>query len=302
MSTFSYQHQSISEIYTNYRDTETKPIENTGLSNVFLISKLNSESNIYSSRRLDYGILCANILNTIEGLSVFNPTGKWIINAGVTINNKIVKQAMKENDLSCVVTLDILSSTFLSLFTLLSNEIYVKNHIPSSVGEIIYSTNKRFRTEAGVKAVYGNYTSWEQIPGRFIYGKSSAEPFNEIETKGGTVDVTLKITDIPKHSHTFEPTDDEKEFNASFTLESTTEEGKQIVVKGDYPAKTQNGEANKLYTGQEITVTAGAELIESATIYGNKGPGITIKTNRYNEKPHNNMPPFHTVYIWKRIA
>ena len=96
-----------------------------------------------------------------EQISAFNPSGTWIFTEGIGIpTRKTTTSGLS----SCVVTCEQLSVAFMNLFNKLSAEIYSKTHIPSCVGEIIYTT--KLKNEAMVKKYYGDYTSWVQLPGR----------------------------------------------------------------------------------------------------------------------------------------
>lgn len=113
--------------------------------------------------------------------------------------------------------------------------------------------------------------TWEQITDRFllaagdIYGAGST---------GGEANHTLTVAEMPEHNH-------------SFHLRAKGYQG--------WPSYTTNGyEIVHDYLGGDYN--GPGETLNAFPIYG----GTT--GNKGNSQPHNNMPPYLAVYIWKRIA
>ena len=86
-----------------------------------------------------------------------------------------------------------------------------------------------------------------------------------------------------------------------------------LLSAGDtYNAGSTGGEATHTLTVDEIPTHNHTFPIYSGTGsmadggYINKGNGVwkdnTYTTNRGGGKPHNNMPPYLAVYVWKRTA
>ena len=277
----------------------------TNYDNLLLISRQTSESNIFTSRKVNLSSISENLWETIVEIPEFKPTGKWFFNDGLSVDTKIIKQEQANGNLNCVVNAEYVSTLFLSAFSQLSNEIYSKNHIPSSVGEIIFSTNRKFRTEAGVKAYYGQNTTWEQITGRFIQGYDGSDSkLKTIGKRGGEIETTLTIDHIPKHSHKFVPSTDKKTFVASFSLTAGDNE-QSVLGKGTFHARTQDGEVDPtLYAAKTESQKPDAKLETAGELYGEdkKSANVYVKENQYNGKPHSNMPPFYAVYIWRRVS
>lgn len=112
---------------------------------------------------------------------------------------------------------------------------------------------------------------WEQITDRFLLAAGSSYTAG---TTGGEANHTLTVKEMPSHNHKGQVRVQGYSGWPSYTT-STYE------VVHDYQGGDYFG-ANK---------TLNAEII-SGVIIGNKG----------NSQPHNNMPPYLAVYIWKRIA
>ena len=112
--------------------------------------------------------------------------------------------------------------------------------------------------------------TWEQIQGRFLLGMSSSYPAG---SQGGEAEHTLSTNEMPSHSH-----------NLSYH-------------------ETDN---NKSWSGNSVTKTGTAypeDLGVNMALGANWGSlGYLILDNTGGNQAHNNMPPYLSVYIWKRTA
>ena len=104
--------------------------------------------------------------------------------------------------------------------------------------------------------------TWEQIQDRFLLAASSSYSAG---STGGETSHTLTVNEMPSHTH-------------------------------DYNKITQNGDTFGVYGGGG---------------YGGWGFGIAGTNNNYGQfgiqstggsAAHNNMPPYLSVYMWKRTA
>lgn len=110
--------------------------------------------------------------------------------------------------------------------------------------------------------------TWEQIQGRFLLGMSSSYPAG---SQGGEATHKLTVPEMPGHDH---------------------------PISG-------NGNASSLGTTNNAVVMQGsAYLDEPALVRGGdySGNGYAYINKRGGDQPHNNMPPYLSVYIWKRTA
>ena len=104
------------------------------------------------------------------------------------------------------------------------------------------------------------FGNWEQIAkGKTLVGvDSSDEDFNTAEKTGGEKTHTLKVEELPSHSHKY------TRYN--------------------------------IYTA----------IIDPSVGGSGREPQSTLSTlntdSAGGNQPHNNMPPFYTTYIWKRIS
>lgn len=117
--------------------------------------------------------------------------------------------------------------------------------------------------------------TWEQIQGRFLLGMSSSYPAG---SQGGEAEHTLTSNEIPEHRHYLSQ------------LGTTVR-----ILPSNVAAPDPNQEilTTKLNSNNEYlkpNVTWGGYLVA----------GELLDTP--NGRPHNNMPPYLAVYMWKRTA
>ncbi len=150
----------------------------------------------------------------------------------------------------------------------LSDEIEKRSH----VGLIVQSTT--LDTEEKVINLYGG-TRWELIQGRFLLGKSNEYPIN---TTGGEEEHTLTEEEMPTHKHSGE------------TSYAITDMMRVVSTAG---SKTNSNHM----TGYESSVYQDVN-----TAFPGQHHWHSFETNNVgNGSPHNNMPPYKTVYIWERV-
>ena len=113
--------------------------------------------------------------------------------------------------------------------------------------------------------------TWEQIQDRFLLGAGSAYTAGSI---GGESTHTLTVQEMPVHSHTVNA------HSHAIGLDNDT-------TVGTYGWSLHINSNGTSVTGAHKTVTSGTSSPNTNTI----GGGVA----------HNNMPPYLTVYMWKRI-
>lgn len=105
--------------------------------------------------------------------------------------------------------------------------------------------------------------TWEKIEGRFLLGSSSSY---EVGSTGGEATHKLTTNEIPSHTH-------------------TTQLGNGYYVTIDDTSSNKYGIANGSYVQMSWGPNSGRTT-------GSTGGG----------QAHNNMPPYLTVDMWRRIA
>ena len=154
------------------------------------------------------------------------------------------------------------------------------------VGSIYLSMN-----EANPSTYLGG--TWVQIPGRFLVGCSSTTGFTA-GTTGGTDAVTLTETQTPAHTHPIEGFSSSSTLNASTWIHYTSTG--EIKVWGK---KNTAGDNQLIWGGGSAEHPAGSGSHFRGGYIGARD-GETAATG--GDLSHNNVPPFISVYIWKRTA
>ena len=118
--------------------------------------------------------------------------------------------------------------------------------------------------------------TWEQIQGRFLLGMSSSYPAG---SQGGEAEHTLTSHEIPSHRHYV---------------------GQPGATYRVLPSNFATEDPNKeLYT-TEVTSPGPRYLKPNNNWCGYLTASYLVDTPY--DQPHNNMPPYLSVYIWKRTA
>lgn len=113
-------------------------------------------------------------------------------------------------------------------------------------------------------------TTWERVKDVFLL---AAGDVYDAGSTGGAAEVTLTVDEMPSHEHI------ERKQMSNGSLGNIVQE----------------------YDGSTPDVTDGDYLgIGQIAWYNNKPPVTT--TGVGGSKPHNNMPPYIAVYMWKRVA
>ena len=137
------------------------------------------------------------------------------------------------------------------------------------VGSIYMSVNS-----TSPEVLFGG--TWEQIQGRFLLGMSSNYPAG---SSGGEATHTLTTSEIPNHGHYL---------------------GQQGNTSRMLPTNHATNDPSHEYYVTEVESSGSTYLKPNVTWGGYLTAGTLIDTP-YNQ-PHNNMPPYLAVAMWKRTA
>ena len=118
--------------------------------------------------------------------------------------------------------------------------------------------------------------TWEQIQGKFLLGMSSSYPAG---SSGGEATHKLTSNEIPEHAHYL------------------GQMGNTIrMLPSNLAANDPNQE---MYTTQ--VNSSGSGYFKPTVTWGGYFLAAQLVNTPYDQ-PHNNMPPYLSVYIWKRTA
>ena len=137
------------------------------------------------------------------------------------------------------------------------------------VGSIYMSVNS-----TSPEVLFGG--TWEQIQDKFLLGMSSSYPAG---SQGGEAEHTLTTSEIPNHGHYL---------------------GQMGNTSRMLPTNHATNDPSHEYYVTEVESSGSTYLKPNVTWGGYLTAGTLIDTP-YNQ-PHNNMPPYLSVYIWKRTA
>jgi hypothetical protein len=140
------------------------------------------------------------------------------------------------------------------------------------VGAIYLST-----AAADPKTLFG-FGTWERIQDRFLLAAGSTYAAG---STGGEATHTLTAAEMPSHGHPLKEVVSYSMFNADSN-------------GGSYVGDNQFMLAAK----RKVGATSGVDHVVSTS---NLLVGEPLN-NAGGSQPHNNMPPYTTVYVWKRTA
>lgn len=210
-------------------------------------------------------------------------------------NMLTTKQILSDNDTFAIQDYNTQENLNVSLATIKSTLL----NASFPLGAIYMSVNSTNPSE-----LFGGV--WEALENRFLLGASSSYP---VGSTGGEVNHTLTISEMPTHNHenslTFEISQEphshgiRSSSNYSTNCNGLARGGDEN--KGGYyqvgGVANNNGEEFYCYKagdGIEYIKPENAEIdFQKTTLYNvNAGGG----------NPHNNMPPYLAIYMWKRIG
>ena len=212
--------------------------------------------------------LSSTSTNPVQNKVVNTELGKKLSTSGGTMKGALTTKGIKlTSGTDYGTTLPSSPATNQLFFQTVGSNFVLDNVYP--VGSIYMNVNS---TNPGT--LFGG--TWEQIQGRFLLGMSSSYPAG---SQGGEATHTLTRNEIPEHRH-------------YLRQQGTTERILPSTIAAQDP--------NKEIPTTELNSGGNAYLKPSVTWGGYLDAAELVDTP--NGQAHNNMPPYLSVYIWKRTA
>lgn len=210
------------------------------------------------------GELSASSTNPVQNKVINAELGKKLSLSGGTMTGALTMKGIKlTSGTDYGATLPSSPVTNQLFFQTAETNFVLDNVYP--IGSIYMNVNS---TNPGT--LFGG--TWEQIQGKFLLGMSSSYPAG---SQGGEASHTLTTEEMPSHGHN--PANQSGYFGFITNSKKAFEVGDMGVQSG---------------SGRYYPYSTVAFDISRNSLTGTTGGG----------KSHNNMPPYLSIYIWKRTA
>lgn len=179
-----------------------------------------------------------------------------------------------------------------SITTEITNNLTIDNIYP--VGSIYLSVNN-----VNPSTIFGG--TWENFgAGRCLVGVNPNETeFNSVEKTGGEKTHKLVVNETPSHTH------GSKSLIGKFFSRRFGTSGEGADLLGTAWGTNGGGivsQASETWSGSHAVVNIGARMQTNPKIDGFKINATHEHTSVGGNMPHNNLQPFITCYMWKRVA
>lgn len=208
--------------------------------------------------------LSSTSTNPVQNKVVNSELGKKLSLSGGTMTGALTTKGIKlTSGTDYGATLPSNPATNQLFFQTVGTNFVLDNVYP--IGSIYMNVNS---TNPGT--LFGG--TWEQIQGKFLLGMSSSYPAG---SQGGEASHTLTTDEMPSHGHN-----------------PANEAGYFGFITNSQKAFSIGDMGSQSGSGRYYPYASAAFDISRNTLTGTTGGG----------KSHNNMPPYLSIYIWKRTA
>ena len=212
--------------------------------------------------------LSSSSTNPVQNKAISSALGKKLNLSGGTMKGALTTKGIKlTSGTDYGDTLPSNPATNQLFFQTVGSNFVLDNVYP--VGSIYMNVNS---TNPGT--LFGG--TWEQIQGKFLLGMSSSYPAG---SQGGEAEHALTLNEIPEHRHYL------SQLGNTYRM---------------LPSTHAADDPNREMPTTEITSQGPGYLKPTVTWGGYLIAWQLVDTP--HDLPHNNMPPYLAVYIWKRTA
>ena len=209
--------------------------------------------------------LSSSSTNPVQNKVIKTELGKKLSLSGGTMTGALTTKGIKlTSGTDYGTTLPSSPATNQLFFQTVGSNFILDNVYP--VGSIYMNVNS---TNPGT--LFGG--TWEQIQGRFLLGMSNGYPAG---SQGGEAEHTLTLNEIPEHRHYLSQLGNTYRMLPSTHAADGETPTTEVTSPGPKYLKPNGGGGGYLIAWQ---------LVDTP-----------------HDLPHNNMPPYLSVYIWKRTA
>ena len=258
-------YSTISSAEINYHDTT---LENK-LDNIINIdTNDNSENKIISHNNLTYGHIINSLNSEYENKALSAQQGKKLKE---NIDN-IDFSSIENNILNFEIKLE-------NTIENVNNQINELNTFKNNFLNLVYPIGTIYMTadDASPSSLFGGI--WESVENKFLLGAGSSYIAGET---GGSATHTLTINELPNHQHQFP-------FAGNDTAEGASGQNQFNFLYGKGQTASAMGQKTEMYNETSSNAAEGNEL--------------AYMTNKIGgSQSHNNMPPYLTIKIWKRVG
>ena len=198
--------------------------------------------------------------------------GNWICPATRT------KAIYLDNDTDLQTWIESVNTNISNINTELDKSVTTDNLFP--VGAIYHTTN-------GTSPASKFGGSWEKIQGKFLLGTSSSHSVN---TSGGEETHKLTVNEMPSHNHGSKSLTGSF-WNLAYQDSNWLGGAASGIVSKRKPTNLENVNAACIENTTERFEYDGFNIDATHTHSSNGGNAA-----------HNNMPPFYSVHIWRRVS
>lgn len=212
--------------------------------------------------------LSSTSTNPVQNKVVNTELGKKLSRSGGVMTGALTTKGIKlTSGTDYGATLPSSPATNQLFFQNIGSNFILDNVYP--VGSIYMNVNS---TNPGT--LFGG--TWEQIQGRFLLGMSSSYPAG---SQGGEAEHTLKKRELPQ-------------FAGAINMRANTQDSNNVDIITNIGANMSLRQNDDVWGGILNASTGNTQKKNWQLSFDNGGKG----------KSHNNMPPYLSVYIWKRTA